>query len=401
MRQVRGTAARLALALAAAAQLAAPRAAAALGQGPAAAPAAAATLAGVVHDEAGNEIASVEVTLEGTALRAVTDPHGAFILRRVPLGPGSLHVRRLGFAPRTLQVTVDSGFAPPIEVELTTLPLRLAAVQVSARRRIYTGYAAEFYRRRDSGISGHFFTRAEIDSLKPNRTTDLLRRVPGVNFSALGGETVVSTRGQRCTPLVWLDGTPASAAYFDPDHVDPRSIEGIEIYSGLSTVPVALLGPRMAGNCGVIAIWTRVPEPRRKRQADDGDEKRDAKETAAHLAALVDSLQVYTVAQVDQAVTLDTAVSFAPQFPEQLRHNRQPGLVIAEFVVDTDGRVEPATVGVVSSTHPLFTAAVNAALASAVFHPAMRAGRAVRQVVQLPVYFSMSGPRQDQSPATP
>lgn len=390
MRTVRRPATRIALALAAAALLSAPRAAHGWQQGASSAPGQA-TLAGVVHDEAGNEIASVEVALEGTALRTVTDPHGAFILRRVPLGPGSLRVRRLGFVPRTLEVAVDSGFAPPIDVELKTLPIRLATVQVSARRRIYTGYAAEFYRRRDSGISGHFFTRAEIDSINPYRTTDLLRRVPGVNLSSIGGETVVRTRGQRCTPLVWLDGTPASAAYFDPDNVDPRSIEGIEIYSGLSTVPVALLGPRMAGNCGVIAIWTRVPEPRQKRRADGADGKRDARETAARLAALVDSLQVYTVSQVDQAVTLDTAVRFAPQFPEALRKGHQAGLVIAEFVVDAEGRVEPSTVGVVSSTHPMFTAAVDSALASAVFHPALLAGRPVRQVVQLPVHFALPG----------
>ena len=393
MRNVRRSGARLGVALAVTALLAA-RAAAGEQQDPASSGPGVGVLAGVVHDEAGNEIASVEVTVGGTALRTVTDAHGAFILRRVPLGPASLRLRRLGFVPRALDVAVDSAFSPPIEVALTTLPIRLATVQVSARRRVYTGYAAEFYRRRDSGISGHFFTRAEIDSLNPQRTTDLLRRVPGVNFAARGGETVVTTRGQRCTPLVWLDGTPASAAYFDPDNVDPHSIEGIEIYSGLSTVPVALLGPRMAGNCGVVAIWTRLPEPRRKNAPAD-DAKRDPKQTAARLAALVDSLQVYTVAQVDEPVSLDPSVRFEPIFPAALRNERQPGLVVAEFIVDAEGHVEPSSVGVVTSTHPLFTAAVDSALAGAVFHPARLGGRPVRQVVQLPVYFARTGQNPD------
>ena len=398
MRNVRRSAARLGFALAVTVTLAAPRSAAGWQQQQGrqdpqgGAPSSVGTLAGVVQDEAGNEIASVEVTVGGTTLRTLTDAHGAFIFRRVPVGAATLRLRRLGFVPRTLDVAVDSTFSPPIGVSLTTLPIRLATVQVSARRRVYTGYHAEFNRRRESGISGHFFTRAQIDSLNPYRTTDLLRRVPGVSFARRGGETVVSTRGQRCTPLVWLDGTPASASYFDPDHVDPRSIEGIEIYSGLSTVPVALLGPRMAGNCGVIAIWTRIPEPRRRNSAA-GNRKGDPKQTAAQLAALVDSLQIYTVAQVDQAVSLDSSATFAPQFPEQLRQTRQPGLVIAEFVVDTDGHVEPATVGVVSSTHPLFTAAVDSALSGALFHPATLAGRRVRQVVQLPVYFALPAQR--------
>jgi TonB family protein len=301
-------------------------------------------------------------------------------------------VRRLGFVPQTIAVTVDSAFAPAIDVALTTLPIRLATVQVRSTRRVYTGYMADFNRRRDSNNGGHFFTREQIDSLHPYRTSDLLRRVPGMNLTPTGGGTgmAVRMRGQRCMPLVWVDGTPAVAGYFDPDLIDPRSIAGIEIYSGLGTVPPALTGPIMAGSCGTVAIWTRIPDPRRKNARPD-EERVDPKQAATRLAALVDSLQVFTVTQVDEAVTLDSATRFAPQFPEPLRLTRRAGLVITEFVVDVEGRVELATVGVVSSTHPLFTAAVDSALASAVFHPARLEGRPVRQVVQLPVYFALPG----------
>jgi hypothetical protein len=347
---------------------------------------------GVVRDDAGNEIASVEVTVEGTGIRTLTDVHGAFLLRRVPLGPASLRVRRLGFAPRTIAVTVDSVFPPAVDVTLTPLPIRLGTVQVRSTKRVYTGYMADFYRRRDTNNGGRFFTREQIDSLHPNRTSDLLRRVPGMNLTPTGGGTgtAVRMRGQRCMPLIWIDGTPAVSAYFDPDLIDPRSIAGIEIYSSLGTVPPALTGPIMAGSCGTIAIWTRIPDPKRKNAPSD-EERLDTKQAATRLAALVDSLQVFTVTQVDEAVRLDTAVHFAPQFPDALRHTRRDGLVIAEFVVDVDGHIEPATLGIVSSTHPLFAAAVDSALAGAVFHPAMIAGRPVRQVVQLPVYFALPG----------
>jgi outer membrane biosynthesis protein TonB len=65
--------------------------------------------------------------------------------------------------------------------------------------------------------------------------------------------------------------------------------------------------------------------------------------------------------------------------------------VIAEFVVDAEGHIEPSTLVIVSSTHPLFTAAVDSALAGALFRPATLGGRHVRQVVQLPVYFALPG----------
>lgn len=349
-------------------------------------------IAGVVRDDAGNEIASVEVTVAGTAIRVLSDGHGAFLLRRVPPGSATVRLRRLGFLPQAVTVQVDSAFAPPLDVALTTLPMRLATVQVRVSRRVYSGYMAEFNRRKDSNNGGRFVTLEQIDSMRPYRTTDLLRRMPGMSFTRManGSGTAVRVRGQQCTPLVWVDGTPAAAAYFDPDLIDPRAIAGIEIYSGIGTVPPALRGPGMAGSCGTIAIWTRIPEPPRRNSAA-GNRARDPKQAAARLAALVDSLQVYTVGQVDEAVSLDSTVRFAPHFPEQLRNNRQAGLVVAEFIVDAEGNVEPSTVGVVTSTHPLFTAAVDSALAGAVFHPATLAGRRVRQVVQLPVYFALPG----------
>ena len=353
-------------------------------------------VAGVVHDAAGNEIASVEVTVPGTPIRVLSDGRGAFLLRHVPLGPAMIRLRRLGFVPRTLEVRVDTVFSLPVDVALETLPIRLATIQVRAARRVYTGYMADFNRRKDSNNGGRFITREQIDSLRPYRTTDLLRRIPGMSFTPMqgGSSTAVRVRGQRCAPLIWIDGTPAASAYFDPDLIDPRAIAGIEIYSGIGTVPPALTGPMMTSACGTVAIWTRIPDPRPKRPKGESM-KGDPRHAALRLAALVDSLQVYTVSQVDQAAALDTLAQFAPLFPDELRRSRQAGLVVAEFVVDADGHVEPATVGVVTSTHPLFTAAVDSALSGAVFTPAVLAGRAVRQLVQLPVHFVPPGTSKD------
>jgi TonB family protein len=65
------------------------------------------------------------------------------------------------------------------------------------------------------------------------------------------------------------------------------------------------------------------------------------------------------------------------------------GQVLVEFVVDTSGSVVVESISSVSSTHPQFTDAVRRALREASFSPARISGRAVRQLVQLPVRFEI------------
>ena len=78
-----------------------------------------------------------------------------------------------------------------------------------------------------------------------------------------------------------------------------------------------------------------------------------------------------------------------PRYPDELRTARLEGRVLARFVVDTTGRVEPASVRIVSSTHPLFTSAVRSTLPRLRFTPARARGTKVRQLVELPFEFAM------------
>lgn len=79
----------------------------------------------------------------------------------------------------------------------------------------------------------------------------------------------------------------------------------------------------------------------------------------------------------------------APQYPAALEIAGIPGRVLVQFVIDTAGRVETATLAVLSSTNPLFTAAVQKALPLWRFFPAEVGGRRVRQIVQIPILFSV------------
>ena len=305
-----------------------------------------------------------------------TDDAGRVRLAGLPDGRVTVAARRIGFRPVSVEVTLPA--TAPLELTMEAVPQQLAEVVVRGTRRgPYTGRLGDFRRRRDMGF-GRFITAEEIDRRRPMFTSDLLRTLPGVNVYTPGvGPSSIRIRGNGCAPFVWLDGAPASAGYLDVDAFAPGSLAGIEVYSGVATVPVELRGTRGEAACGVIALWSRVPEPR-PRQAKNPV-------TAEQLARLVESATVYTAEQVDQAAQLDTAEMLELSYPDSLRNARVGGEAVAEFVVDTSGAVEFETVGVVAATHPLFADAARRAARTARFLPAQRAGRTVRQLVQLPL----------------
>jgi protein TonB len=81
--------------------------------------------------------------------------------------------------------------------------------------------------------------------------------------------------------------------------------------------------------------------------------------------------------------------SAAPRYPEPLRSSGVEGLVIAEFVVDDEGRAEETSVRFVRSDNQLFEDAVRVALRRMRFIPAEVGGRKVKQLVQMPFVFRL------------
>ncbi len=338
-------------------------------------------LVGVVRDSAGEHLVGADLTVLNSRAGGFSNDTGGFRVLGVPAGRGTLRIRRLGYAPRTVDFTVEAGQSIQLDVVLSRVPLNIDPVVVSAdAKQLYTGWAAKFYQRMERG-NGRFITRAEIERRNAIRTTDLLRSLPGVQIrpSRMASNTVY-LRGQRCTPFIWIDNTPAMAGYVDLDNFEPNSLEGIEIYSSAATVPAELSVPRDKMACGMIVLWSMMPDrPTRG--------SRGSRYSAADLAALVSSLKIYTAEQVDEQARLDESVAFMPVYPNALKEQGVRGSVLAEFVVDTLGKVELETFGVVTPADPQFIDAVRAALRSARFIPAVREGRLVRQLVHLPVRF--------------
>ena len=332
-----------------------------------------------VRDSLGRSIVGAELTVDGTPVRGVTDERGEIRFNAVRGGPATVRVRRLGFRPTTVDLMVDQRAPVTSIVTLTPIAQRLAPIIVKGAN--YTGRMAGFYQRRDLGI-GHFVSRERLERDNPSQLTDVFRRIPGVQITSTRFiRNAIRFRGNSggCWPLVWLDGAPLPTAEFDLDFLSPASIEGIEIYSGISQVPPQFMGARGLGSCGVVVVWSREGERKIK--------KSKKAVTATQLAEMVASLKVYTPEQVDVPARSDSLSRPQPLYPETLLFTGVPGHVLAEFVVDTLGHVELDTFGVISSTDPKFTQAVQRALPDWAYAPAMLNGRRVRQLVQQPFSF--------------
>jgi TonB family protein len=101
------------------------------------------------------------------------------------------------------------------------------------------------------------------------------------------------------------------------------------------------------------------------------------------------SNKAYSENQVDRAVQVTRAA--VPRYPDALKSVNVTGEVIAQYVVDQRGRVEPGSIRILSSTHKLFADAVRRALLEARYRPAEVNGQPVRQLVEQPFIFKLEG----------
>lgn len=339
---------------------------------------------GVVRDASGNALRGAEVSARGAPI-ATTGADGRFVLPAVPAGVVEVTVRRLGYRSRRADVRVPAGQAVVLDVHLAPAPTQLSAVTVIApRREVFEARLSGYEERRERG-TGHYIVRDELERLSSASFLDVLRRVPGVRISTMGGSmwTRVRLRGATCAPMVFVDGFPASAGEFDLSMVDPKSLEGVEVYNGMASIPADFVTSTSEGRCGVVALWSR---PARAREPRSDGEARPPDQATEELSALLESGAVFGADQVDSAATLMLG-SRLPEYPDSLLLAGVGGQVVVELVVSDTGTVEPGTVRIVSASHPELGAAVREAAPRLRFIPAVRGSMAVRQVVHLPFEF--------------
>ena len=79
------------------------------------------------------------------------------------------------------------------------------------------------------------------------------------------------------------------------------------------------------------------------------------------------------------------------RYPEMLRQAGVEGQVVLDFVIDTTGHVEPASVRIISTAHSLFDSAARDVILGSVYTPARVQGAPVRVRVQQSLLFSIEG----------
>jgi TonB family protein len=340
---------------------------------------------GTVVDPSGHAVYGAEVSSEPASQRVRTDELGRFRLTGVAPGAMTIAVRRLGFTPGSTRILKPNAGPTTLSdsalrIVLLPLPATLPAVMVQTTKVSYSGRLAGFYERLERRVTGVFVSRAEIDASNARTLPQLLQRLAGVTVvrGRVGGSTV-RFRGNTCAPLLWVDGSPMPASEVDLELFAPQTLHGIELYAGSTTAPARFLLNRDKNSCGTIVLWSRGP---------DTDPILPRPGPTINLEQMVASLTVYTADAVETRVRLADGFSFSVDYPPDLFAAGIGGAVLAEFVIDTQGKLEEGTFGIVSSTDPKFSDVVRRAVQAGSYVPAVKGGHAVRQLMQLPFTFT-------------
>ena len=212
------------------------------------------TIAGTVVDDDHAPVSSAELGLKLTGRTQVlvrSDNTGHFSFADVPLAPGSITVRRLGYRARTVtldMVKVNAG--EPLELSLETVAADVEPVVIDAT----LGRMNEFTDHRNQSSFGHFFDQSDIQKIKPRFASELFRTVPGATIQVSSGiGNTVKLRG--CRPRIWVNGVRTVNSEVD-EVAAPSEIEGIEIYPSWAGTPAQYMD-RENRACGTVVIWTR------------------------------------------------------------------------------------------------------------------------------------------------
>jgi protein TonB len=119
-----------------------------------------------------------------------------------------------------------------------------------------------------------------------------------------------------------------------------------------------------------------------------GTEGSEGTKEGAAAGSAIDTNRNYAEFEVERQVSAISGTNV--EYPESLRTSGIEGQVLAQFVVNENGRIETATFKVLESTNPAFTSAVKSALSRMRFRPAQIGKTNVSQVVQQALVFKLN-----------
>jgi carboxypeptidase family protein len=237
-----------------------------------------AVMSGIVReDSSGRPLAGVEVLVEGTKLKTVSDNGGRYVLGDLPAGDRVALFRFVGYRGVRQRLKLIKGDTTRVDAVMVPDRVReLEAVEVTGTPAKPRGGGLESFEERRALGFGKFIDSTELRRYQALRLADVLRR-QGLTVARFQDPRVspVYPRfilvavnrhkngpdGKACPMQIVLDGTTLYSAYrghgylVDLSEFLAGSLAAVEVYSNSAETPAEFTG---AGDeCGTIVIWTR------------------------------------------------------------------------------------------------------------------------------------------------
>ncbi len=228
-------------------------------------------LLGTFDEQSGDPVEGVEVLDVASGTTAITTKSGVISLFFLPEGASMLRLRKLGFAPITMSVTISPADTAPLTVVMKRSAQELPAVVTNDSARLYISPGLNgFNERMHAGRGGYFIDEPTLRTLDADPMSIALRRLPGGTMqdghfvstrTASSGPVLRSSKpGLNCNVSVYENGVLLYRAGSktpppDFDRFEVNAYAGVEFYAGPSTYPM-WISPT-DNPCGVLLLWTR------------------------------------------------------------------------------------------------------------------------------------------------
>jgi len=199
-----------------------------------------------------------------------------------------------------------------------------------------------------------------------------------IHTAMIGGVVYATLRAAPSDIRVRMDTTAVLLTPQDqPKPADPAAVQLVDALKGFQTVTLPAQIP------------TDIPPVDLQQRFDPKDYSGSGVEGGRANGLVVGGSDVYAEALVEERPALLSAPP--PVYPALLKQAGIQGRVILRAIIDTTGRVEPASVRIIKSPSPAFDQPTKDWVLKALFRPARLHGRGVRVFINLPVDYSLTG----------
>jgi hypothetical protein len=219
-----------------------------------AAPARAQLITGRVVDDgtqSGVNAATIQLVDSLGTQRAsgVSDSTGGFRIMAPMGGRYRLRVEHIGYAPlETAAVEAKIGMQMRLELRLSATAVALEPLRVIGQSAFNAGWLQEYYDRaswtRRAG-TGRVFFRDEVERERMSLTSGFL---------------IYLMPRSNCRPAIYVDGLQVEDARQLDSALQPRLIEGVELYNNVPFFPFRY---QNRGHCALALFWTQRDVERR------------------------------------------------------------------------------------------------------------------------------------------